>query len=127
MQPLSGCPCVAGHGSPSAVPTYTSRPSSFHAAPPWGTVRRRPGPRIVYVNDAICAMTGYTQEELLGTTPRILHGPRTEREVVDRLAANLDAGAPFLGQTWNYRKDGSPFVMRWRVDPVRDADGRVTA
>lgn len=85
-----------------------------------------PGPRIVYVNPALCGMTGYEPEELLGQSPRILQGERTDRAVLHHLRARLDAGEPFQGQTWNYRKDGTEFVMRWRIDPIRDGDGTTT-
>ncbi|MEL7054542.1 MAG: PAS domain S-box protein [Cyanobacteria bacterium J06588_5] len=38
-----------------------------------------PGPRILYVNDAFTQITGYQPEEVLGKTPRILQGPKTDR------------------------------------------------
>jgi len=40
-----------------------------------------PGPEIVYVNDPVTRLTGYTREELVGATPRIHQGPATERAV----------------------------------------------
>jgi PAS domain S-box-containing protein len=82
-----------------------------------------PGPQIVYVNPAFCRMTGYEPDELLGESPRILQGARTDREVLDGVRARLAAGEPSQGQTWNYRKDGTEFVMHWRIDPIRGADG----
>jgi PAS domain S-box-containing protein len=85
-----------------------------------------PGPLIVYVNPALCRMTGYGSEELLGRSPRILQGPRTDRGVVGDQRARLAAGEPFTGHTWNYRKDGSEFVMQWRIDPIRDGEGITT-
>ncbi|MGM0476287.1 MAG: PAS domain-containing protein, partial [Pseudomonadota bacterium] len=84
-----------------------------------------PGPAIVYVNDAFCRTTGYSRAELLGATPRILQGPRTERAVLDRLRTNLEAGDPFEGSTINYRKDGTPYVVRWSISPLRDANGEI--
>lgn len=36
-----------------------------------------PGPKILFVNPAFCKMTGYTKEDLIGKTPRILQGPLT--------------------------------------------------
>jgi PAS domain-containing protein len=38
-----------------------------------------PGPEIIFTNPAFTEMTGYSAKEVLGKTPRILHGPLTER------------------------------------------------
>lgn len=43
------------------------------------------GPLIVYVNPAFCTMTGYTAEELIGLSPRILQGADTDPQVIERL------------------------------------------
>lgn len=86
----------------------------------------RPGPRIVYVNPAFTTMTGYTEDDVIGRTPRILQGPGTERAVLDRLRERLSAGKMFQGEILNYRKDGTAFVMEWQVAPIRDAAGTIT-
>lgn len=83
-------------------------------------------PRIVYVNPAFCDMTGWERDEVIGKTPAILQGERTDRRVTDRLRRSLEAGRSFEGRTINYRKNGQPFHIEWRTSPVRDAEGRVT-
>ncbi|MEM8739021.1 MAG: PAS domain S-box protein [Planctomycetota bacterium] len=85
-----------------------------------------PGPRIVYVNPAFTAMTGYSADEALGRSPRLLQGPRTRPEVLDRLRHALSAGKPFLGQNVNYRKDGSEYTVEWNINPLRDARQQIT-
>ena len=45
---------------------------------------RSPGPRILYANAAFMRMTGYTGEEVLGQTPRLLQGPGTDRGALAR-------------------------------------------
>jgi PAS domain S-box-containing protein len=85
-----------------------------------------PGPRIEYVNPAFAEMTGYSVREAVGQTPRILQGPKTDPAVLDRMRAALAAGEPFHGQTVNYRKDGSTYVVEWLITPIRDPDGRIT-
>ena len=84
-----------------------------------------PGPRIEYVNEAFEEMTGYSEEEVLGKTPRILHGPETEQEVLDSLRGALEAGETWEGETANYRKDGTPYRMEWNISPVRDEEGEI--
>ena len=85
-----------------------------------------PGPRILYVNHAFEKMTGYTADEVLGRTPRILQGPQTSRELMDYLRGRLEAGLDFFGETTNYRKDGSSFPIEWSISPVHDDEDRVT-
>ncbi|MEX2545225.1 MAG: PAS domain S-box protein [Phycisphaeraceae bacterium] len=85
-----------------------------------------PGPRILYVNRAFTQMTGYSREEVIGKTPRILQGPETSRRELDRLKQTLARGERFEGQTYNYRKDGERFILHWHVTPIRDDSRRIT-
>jgi diguanylate cyclase (GGDEF)-like protein/PAS domain S-box-containing protein len=78
-----------------------------------------PGPRIIYVNPAFCRMTGWSASELAGATPRILQGPLTERDVLDRMKKDLLTRGTFQGQAVNYRRDGSAFTMEWSISTVR--------
>ena len=90
-----------------------------------GTPIDEPGPRIVYANPAFEAMTGYDKETLIGQTPRLLQGPETDREVLDAVRAALEAGEPWSGETVNYRDDGTPFIVRWNLSPVRNGQGDI--
>ncbi|MET1116985.1 MAG: diguanylate cyclase [Comamonas sp.] len=82
--------------------------------------------RIVYVNPALCKMTGYAAHELIGRNARLLQGPQTSREVIAELRRCLDEGSFFEGSTFNYRKDGTPYLLEWNISPVCDAGGRIT-
>ncbi len=84
-----------------------------------------PGPRILYANDAFEKMTGYREEEVCGKTPRILQGPETERDVLDDLREALERGEEWQGQTANYRKDGTKYVVEWTITPIRGLDGSI--
>ncbi len=85
-----------------------------------------PGPRIVYVNEAFSRMTGYGREELIGQTSHVLQGPKTDRGTIGRLRACLVDGTTFVGETFNYRRDRTPFLIRWYVEPLRDSRGLIT-
>lgn len=86
----------------------------------------RPGPRIVFANSAYTRLTGYTREEALGNSPRILQGPRTDRAVLDRMRKCLEQGEQFQGETVNYHKDGTEFDLEWQVTPVRNPAHAIT-
>ncbi len=86
----------------------------------------KPGPKIVYVNDGFTKMTGYLPEEVIGKTPRILQGPKTDRAILDRLKRRLIEGQAFFGHSINYRKDGSEFINQWDIHPLLNREGEVT-
>jgi PAS domain S-box-containing protein len=81
---------------------------------------------IVFVNQSFTDMTGYERDELIGQSPTILQGPKTDRDVLDRLRRDISEGKIFHGQAVNYRKDGSEFMMEWKIAPVRNQNGEIT-
>lgn len=85
-----------------------------------------PGPQIVFVNPAFTAMTGYSTSEVIGETPRILQGARTDRAQLDCLRRALSNGERFDGEAINYRKDGTEFSNEWSVSAVRNERGAIT-
>ncbi|MBE7157426.1 MAG: PAS domain S-box protein [Rhodospirillales bacterium] len=85
----------------------------------------RPGPTIEYVNPAFTAMTGYTADEVIGKSPRLLQGLRTDRKVLGQLRSDLRTHGEFRGEAINYRKDGREYIVEWLVTAVRDESGRV--
>lgn len=85
-----------------------------------------PGFPVVYVNPAFCELTGYGPHEVVGKSPSLLQGPNTDQEVLDRLNRNIAAGELFHGQAINYRKDGSEFMMDWKIAPIKDQNDEIT-
>ncbi len=80
-----------------------------------------PGYPIVYANAAFSEMTGYAPDEVMGQSPAILQGPKTDPDVIGRLGREIEAGKLFHGRAVNYRKDGSEFMMEWKIVPIRNA------
>jgi PAS domain S-box-containing protein len=85
-----------------------------------------PGPTIVFVNPAFTKMSGFTAEEAIGKTPRILQGPRTDKGVMARLRQKLLSGEIFEGEAVNYRKNGEAFDVEWQISSVCDPAGTRT-
>ena len=75
--------------------------------------------KIIYANKAFKKLTGYDSSDVIGKTPRILQGVGTDKTVIDRLAVALKSGKKFEGKAINYKKDGTPFIMYWRVLPIK--------
>ncbi|MGM0533657.1 MAG: sensor domain-containing diguanylate cyclase [Campylobacterota bacterium] len=78
------------------------------------------GVKILYVNKAFCSQTGYSEEEILGKSPKILQGKNSDRKTLRRLKKTLKEGKNFIGQTINYRKDGSEYIVQWSVAHLKD-------
>ena len=81
---------------------------------------------IVFVNRAFTRITGYRSEDIVGQSPSFLQGPKTDRAVIARLREDLSSGRVFHGIAVNYRKDGSEFMMEWKIAPVKDEHGETT-
>ena len=84
------------------------------------------GPEIIYVNEAFTSISGYSSEEVLGKTPRILQGPGTDKKVLESLKNKLKKGKPFKGELKNYAKDGTPYWLDISIVPVKDDENNIT-
>ena len=85
-----------------------------------------PGPRIVYVNDAFVRMTGYTKEEAIGNTPRMLQGTRSDPAVKHQIWDALSQWKNVRVEMINYTKDGREFWVELDITPIADANGWYT-
>jgi len=84
------------------------------------------GPKILYVNDAFTTLTGYSAEEVLGKTPRILQGPKTDRTELDKLRESLFQWRPHRFEILNYKKNGEEFYQEISIFPIADENGWFT-
>ncbi len=85
-----------------------------------------PGPELLYVNQAFTRITGYDLTEVLGRTPRLLQGPKTDRSQLDKIRTALQEQKPVQVELLNYRKDGSEFWVELNIVPISNKAGQVT-
>lgn len=85
-----------------------------------------PGPRIVFVNDAFLRHTGYSREEVIGRSPKMLQGPDTDPEVVRRIGAAMAQWQPIRAELVNYKKNGERYWVEMDIVPIADETGWYT-
>lgn len=81
------------------------------------------GIKLIYVNNSFCLQTGYLKEELIGKSPKIFQGKESNKNILNELKEDLQADKDFIGQSVNYRKDGSSYFVKWSISPLKDKDG----
>jgi len=82
--------------------------------------------RIIFLNAAFQAITGFSEADLLGKTCSCMQGPETDRAVVARIREDLGAHRPFAGEILNYTKSGATFWNELTVAPIFGDDGQVS-
>ncbi|MES2829819.1 MAG: PAS domain S-box protein [Bacteroidota bacterium] len=85
-----------------------------------------PGPEIIYVNEAFTRMTGYTAEEIIGKSPRILQGPKTDKKELARMKDSMSKWESCEITVINYKKNGEEFLIQFTITPVADESGWFT-
>ena len=84
------------------------------------------GHKIIYVNEAFTKMTGYSAVEIIGKTPSILQGPKSDNEELAKLKKAIKNWEPCEITTTNYKKNGEAFWTNFTVIPVADEKGTYT-
>lgn len=83
------------------------------------------GPKIIFANDAMVRQTGYSREELIGTTPRIFQGEATDQVQLDRIRTALLERKSVRAELLNYTRDRDAYWVEVSVNPVLDDSGKM--
>jgi len=81
---------------------------------------------IEYVNPAFEALTGYSREEAIGKTHRILKSGEQCAELYRELWDTILSGGIFRGVLVNRKKNGEVFYVEKTITPLRDTHGQIT-
>lgn len=82
--------------------------------------------RIEYVNAAFERTTGFTRDEALGNTPRLLKSGQHDETFYKQMWAGLVAGEPYQGTLVNRRKTGELYWANQTITPITDVRGTIT-
>jgi len=81
---------------------------------------------VEYVNPAFTALTGYSAEEAIGKTPRILKSGKQPDEFYESMWNIISSGQGWQGKVVDRKKDGSLFPAMLNIAPIADEHGTIT-
>lgn len=81
---------------------------------------------ILWINSAFTNLTGYSSEEVVGRTPRLLKSGKHDPELYRNLWTTVLAGKTWRGEFTNRRKDGSLYQDEHTITPVFSSEGVIT-
>jgi len=84
------------------------------------------GAPIVYANDGFAELVGRAPTELVGEDFRIVLGPESSPDAVERIARAVERGESIQEVVTGYRGDGSTFWNRLTISPIRIEGDEVT-
>ena len=81
---------------------------------------------IQWVNQAFTRLSGYTPEEALGQTPRLLKSGQQSLAYYQALWRTILAGHPWRGEVVERHKDGHCYTVAQTITPLLNETGQVT-
>ncbi|RFA26599.1 hypothetical protein CAI21_16695 [Alkalilimnicola ehrlichii] len=91
-----------------------------------GVMITDPNGIIQSVNPAFTRLTGYTPDEVIGKTPKILSSGRHGPDFYQRMWAELNATGHWQGEIWNRRKNGEIYPELMTVTAIADEGAELT-
>jgi diguanylate cyclase (GGDEF)-like protein/PAS domain S-box-containing protein len=81
---------------------------------------------IIDVNPAFCEITGYSREEVIGQTSRILSSDRQSPEFYIQMWETIDEQGHWQGEIWNRKKSGEVYAELLTISELKDHNGNRT-
>ncbi|HEU0186504.1 MAG TPA: PAS domain S-box protein [Gallionellaceae bacterium] len=79
--------------------------------------------RIIAINPAFTEVTGYSREDALGETPKLLSSGRHDAEFYQKMWRALTTTGHWQGELWNKRKDGELYCEWLSINTIFNANG----
>jgi diguanylate cyclase (GGDEF)-like protein/PAS domain S-box-containing protein len=81
---------------------------------------------ILRVNSAFTKITGYSAEDVVGSTPKVLSSGRHEKVFYEAMWEAINKSGTWEGEVWNHRKNGEAYLERLIITAVKNDAGKVT-
>ncbi|MBE0493545.1 MAG: EAL domain-containing protein [Thiomicrospira sp.] len=81
---------------------------------------------IIRVNHAFTDITGFSEKEAVGQTPRILKSGVHDDEFYQQMWADIIETGGWRGEIWNRRKDGEIYPEHQVITVIRNPKGQIT-
>jgi len=75
---------------------------------------------ITYANEMFCEVSGYTREELIGSSHNIVRHPDAPKEAFQEMWSTIRAKKIWKGVVKNRKKDGSYYIVNATIIPILD-------
>ena len=83
-------------------------------------------PKIVYVNPAFSQMSGYQFNEIIGKSPNIFKGPKSDSEELKKLLRAIKNEEECLIETISYTKQKEEYWVRFSMIPIFNNEGVIS-
>ena len=80
-------------------------------------------PNIIFVNSAFTDITGYPADEVIGKSPEILFGKKSDFLEFEKLRTAVQEYKECFVETISYKKSGEEFWINFSMIPVTDKEG----
>jgi len=80
---------------------------------------------IKMINPAFSAITGYSEEDVLGKTPQILSSGHHDKSYYEKMFLALQRNGIWQGEIWNRRKNGEVYPEWLSITTIYDDEGNV--
>lgn len=82
--------------------------------------------KITYVNDNFCEISGYSMEELIGSTHKLIDSNYHDKEFYKDMWQTMEAGDVWKGEIRNQAKDGSFYWVDTTIVPLKNEQEKPT-
>ena len=83
-------------------------------------------PKIVYVNPAFSQMSGYQSTEIIGKSPNIFKGPKSDSDELKKLLRAIKNEEECLIETISYTKNKEEYWVRFSMIPIFNNEGVIS-